>query len=55
MNVREAAVRAQEAGQAAARSGRPPAECPHTGRSGIEAMLRIAWVRGYRAAIRTAL
>lgn len=50
MNVREAAVRAQEAGRTAARLGRPPTDCPHTGRSDAEVLLRAAWVRGYVAA-----
>ncbi|WP_347400489.1 Rmf/CrpP fold protein [Streptomyces sp. BK239] len=40
-------MRAQEAGRAAARSGRPPTACPHKGRSDREVLLRAAWVRGY--------
>ncbi|WP_199837150.1 MULTISPECIES: Rmf/CrpP fold protein [unclassified Streptomyces] len=46
MGFREDAVRAREAGYAAAVAGRPATDCPHRG----DALLRAAWVRGYVAA-----
>ncbi|MFG3118692.1 Rmf/CrpP fold protein [Streptomyces sp. NPDC048197] len=45
MGFREDAVRAYQAGYAAARSGRPPTECPHP----RDSALRLAWIRGYVA------
>ncbi|MFB6806594.1 Rmf/CrpP fold protein [Streptomyces sp. NPDC056387] len=47
MGFRENAVRAREAGAAAAVAGRPATDCPHRG---DEPLLRAAWVRGYVAA-----
>ncbi|MFE5558662.1 Rmf/CrpP fold protein [Streptomyces sp. NPDC056544] len=47
VGFRENAVRAREAGAAAAVAGRPATDCPHRG---DEPLLRAAWVRGYVAA-----
>ncbi|MFI9066285.1 Rmf/CrpP fold protein [Streptomyces sp. NPDC053429] len=47
MGFRENAVRAREAGTAAAVAGRPATDCPYRG---DEPLLRAAWVRGYVAA-----
>ncbi|MEV0115547.1 Rmf/CrpP fold protein [Streptomyces sp. NPDC050844] len=47
MGFREDGVRAYQDGQTAAREGRLPTDCPHP----RDSALRLAWVRGYVAAI----
>ncbi|WP_371648045.1 MULTISPECIES: Rmf/CrpP fold protein [unclassified Streptomyces] len=46
MGFREDTVRARQAGYTAARAGRPLTDCPHS----ADSLLRLAWVRGYKAA-----
>ncbi|MFJ6052311.1 Rmf/CrpP family protein [Streptomyces sp. NPDC092307] len=48
MGFREDALRARQAGLAAARAGRPATACPRFN----DARLSVAWVRGYVAAAR---
>ncbi|MET7633430.1 MULTISPECIES: Rmf/CrpP fold protein [unclassified Streptomyces] len=48
MGFREDALRARQAGLAAARAGRPVTACPRFNDSRLTA----AWVRGYAAAAR---
>ncbi|MGW7416126.1 Rmf/CrpP fold protein [Streptomyces sp. NPDC054863] len=47
LGFREDALRARQAGFAAALTGRPATVCPYRG---VEPLLRTAWVRGYVAA-----